>query len=168
MSPTHPGRDRGVVPLVLTIRGDQDVLVSTAPNSPGRRITLPPAVLTRYLSPLDFFTPHGFLHRAQAEKAAQVMEGKTRYHDRPVQRVEVEVIERQPEGQCRQHWILDVDPGSDRILRSEWSLDCQPPGGAWRTLEREALDDFTYDLPVNDRLFKIANSPLADHRGRQP
>ena len=36
-------------------------------------------------------------------------------------------------------------------------FDCQAPGGVWQTREEEILDSFTYDLPVDDRLFEVAS-----------
>ena len=95
--------------------------------------------------------------RAQAEKSARVTHQEAVYRGRPVQVIEVEVPEPQAAGRCRNRWVLYVDPASDRILRSETRLDCQAPGGVWQTRDEEILDGFTYDPPVEDRLFEVAS-----------
>src|SRR5437773_169010 len=54
-----------VFPFLLVVRGDKNVLTRRSAAGPARRDVLPPAALIHYLSPLDFFSRGGLLHRAQ-------------------------------------------------------------------------------------------------------
>jgi hypothetical protein len=153
--PTRPGER--LAPVLMVIKANQRMFGIRSGVTPVRRLIVPPTLFTRYLSPLDFFSPQGFLHRAEAEQATQVIERESLYHNQPIQIVEVEAPEAQAGGRCRKRWILYVDPASDRIIRSESRLDCWERG-AWQTKDEEILDDFAYDIPVKDSLFDIDSS----------
>jgi hypothetical protein len=139
----------------LVVNGDENVWTDRSRPAPGTRVVLPQPALARSLSALDFFNLHGFLHRAQSQKAGRISEREAAHHGRPVQIVQVDIAEPPVVGAYREHWVLYVDPATDRVLRSESRFDQRETNGVWITLEEEVLDQFEYDVPVSDSLFEI-------------
>jgi hypothetical protein len=147
-------RGWGVVPGVLIVNGHRNVFISTSHVVPPLRYSLPYSFRTRYLSPLDFFSSEGIIHRAEFEKAARVTTAKGVYRGRKVHVVTIDALERQQKGTVRNHWTLTIDPATDRIIQSEQRSDWRENGGTWQTMDREVLDRFEYDVPVKDSLFQ--------------
>lgn len=161
--PEPPGAGRSLGQLI--VKEGQNVLVSRLGATAKIETTLPPPLLARYLSPLDFFSQQGFLHRAEAQKDAQVTNREVTYRDRPIQIVRVEAPESQADGKYRERWILHVDPASGLVLRSESRLQREEQDGRWQTLEDEVLDRLDYNVPVKDSLFHIELPPHPDRPG---
>jgi len=142
------------VPGVFIINGHRNVFVSQSRTVPPSRLALPYSFLTRYLSPVDFFSSQGIIHRAEFEKAAQVTTASGLYGGRKVHFVTIDELEEQKKGRTRDLWRLTIDPATDRIIRSELRSDWRENGGTWKTMDREVLDRFEYDVPVKDSLFQ--------------
>jgi hypothetical protein len=151
----------------LVVKGERNVLISQLGPTSTIRTALRPATLTLYLSPLDFFSPQGFLHRAETEKAGQVTNREATYHDRQVQIVDVEMAVPQGAKMCRARWTLYVDPASDLVLRSEARFARQAQDGTWQALEEEILDRLEYNVSVKDSLFDI-EPPIHPRHPKSP
>lgn len=147
------GQLKEYVPDRLIVKGQRGLLISQHYLSAGRKVELPRAQVSRWLSPLDFFSREGIIYRAQFEQEARITEREGTYHDRKVNVVEVEVKKIQAQGVLAARWVLTVDPSSDLILRSEWRAGQRKESGAWETTEEEILDNFEYNIPVKVELF---------------
>jgi hypothetical protein len=139
----------------LIVKGGQSVVMTRLQATSEAPFPVPAPALSRYLSPLDFFSQEGFLHRAETEKAARVTNQEATYHERPIQIVRIEALEPQATKMCRKTWVLYVDPASDLVLRSEVRFDGQAQDGTWQPLEEEILDRLDYNVPMKDGLFDI-------------
>lgn len=150
--PDVPGWNE--VPGVTIINGHRNVFISESRSVPSAKLSLPFSFLTRFLSPVDFFSSEGIIHRAAFEKAAHVATAQGVYRGQRVHVVTIDALQRQPNGITRSHWILTIDPASDRIIRSELRSDWRGNAGDWLTMDRRVLDHFEYNLPLKDSLFQ--------------
>jgi hypothetical protein len=161
MEPEVPGE--GMPASQLIVKGRRSVVVTRLRATSQAPFPVPPPALSRYLSPLDFFSQQGFLHRAEDEQAARVTSHEGKCGDRLVQIIEVEAPEPQAGKMCRKTWVLYVDPASDLVLRSESRFDVKTHDGAWQPMEEETLDRLDYNVRVKDSLFEV-KLPTGPHR----
>jgi hypothetical protein len=165
--PEHYRQDRsgveseGYMPYRLIVQGPRGQLFVHHGLSVGTTTEIRDDELTQYLSPLDFFSPEGIIRRAQREGRAQPINRKGRYHGRPVNIVELNVLQQTGTGTSRQYWVLTVDPSSNRILQSESRLDLRG-ADVRKAREEETLNVFEYNVDVNDDLFQaeLFSQPL--------
>lgn len=116
--------------------------------------------IDRWVWALDFFRPEGILHRARNEKHGRVDESVGTHGRRRVNEITVQVEETQAHGTARHTWILKVDPATNRVLRSQWTLDWRQGDAGWETRVKEVLEQFQYDdSPIEPRASDRSHSP---------
>jgi hypothetical protein len=163
MGPEVP--DWGFPPSRLTVNGAESSFINLRDSTAGWR--RPRERYLPELSPVDFFSRKGLIDRALREQYARVR--RSVYQDEGRIREVYTVEYRQPDGRrtLRERWVLHVDPGSDRLVKVEWSKDRSPGLHIWLREAAETLDRFEYDLSVSDDYFRIESPETkAPHRRR--
>jgi hypothetical protein len=147
-------------PGTLIIQGERSLFSSTySPAGQSQKLTLSPAQLAYWLSPLDFFSRTGLLERARHEQDAQIAIEEEVYRARPIKKITVTVVTAEGPRASRQRWVLWVDPSSERIVRSEVRRDGRGAEGTWEREDEEILDRFEYNVTVPASLVSIEPTP---------
>src|SRR5262249_2225059 len=138
------------IPGDLVVNGPAACFVPGPGEGARGPVLADPVEVAQELSAFDLFSVRGFLRRAAGEKHARVREAVATLEGRRVSLLSVTVIE--PD--LTQRWRLWVEPGSARVLSSNWVTEVRG-AGARQLTTREVLQRFDYNRPLPQGLFDL-------------